>query len=356
MMQLLCLGDVALADQSLSGDVWGLPGPIVPGDDLKVLFNWELAMGDTKNPTPRSSGPRLLAHPDSWRIIEKWSPGFATLATNHILDAGEEGLAHTIRSLNRAGFTTAGAGRTWEEITSPLFWETAEGRLAIVNWVFPETHPDWMAVPGPNCWPGLEEAKRILQELGRETDWVLIVVHWSDEDFSYPRPEDRAIARQLAQMGADLVVGHHPHVVRGMEIIGACPVFYSIGNFYFSNIADHRGEWLTRQAPRNREGLGIQVSFRQGQRPEYHAFSFWQARRQAVLDPLHRAARRMAVVSRPLQRFQDSEYVEWYTVRRARFDRWGYRWHFGVRRLGIRGAVRYFSRRIHTGAKSRPQT
>ena len=68
-MQLLCLGDVALADQNLSEDVWGTPGAVAPGEDLKVLFNWELAMGDTKNPSPRSSGPRLLAHPDSWRQL-----------------------------------------------------------------------------------------------------------------------------------------------------------------------------------------------------------------------------------------------------------------------------------------------
>ena len=344
-MQLLCIGDVAFADKSLSEDVWVAPGGVVPDENLRVLFNWELAMGDTKNPTPRSSGPRLLAHPDSWRVIERWSPGFAALATNHILDAGEEGLAYTIESLNRAGFTTVGAGRTQEEITKPLFWETAEGRLAIVNWVFPETHPDWMAVPGPNCWPGLEGAKRTVQELRGRADWVLIVVHWSDELFPYPRPEDRAVARQVAQMGADLVVGHHPHVVRGMESINSCPVFYSIGNFHFSDFSDHRGVWIVQQAPRNREGLGVQVSFRRGRRPEYRVLSFWQTRRQVVLDPIRRADRRMAWVSRPLRRFQSSEYDEWYAVKRARFDRWWARWHFGVRRLGIRGLIRYVFQR-----------
>jgi hypothetical protein len=173
-----------------------------------------------------------------------------------------------------------------------------------------------------------------------KTDWVLIVVHWSDELFSYPRPEDRAIARELAQMDADLVVGHHPHVVRGVEIIGCCPVFYSIGNFYFSDIADGRGGWITRQAPGNREGLGVQLSFRRGKRPEYQILSFWQTRRQVVLDPIRRAARRMELVSRPLRCFQNSGYTEWYAVQRARFDKWDYRWHFGLWRLGIRGLVR----------------
>jgi hypothetical protein len=116
-----------LADESVAPQVWGTPQGIIPGDEVRILLNWELPIGDTINPTPRSSGPRLLAHPDSPRVIRRWSPGFATLATNHILDAGAEGLANIIGSLNQAGFTTVGAGRTWEEITRPLFWETAEG-------------------------------------------------------------------------------------------------------------------------------------------------------------------------------------------------------------------------------------
>ena len=343
-MQLLCIGDIALADESAARQMWETPQGMAPGDEARILLNWELPVGNTVNPVPRSSGPRILAHPDSPRVIRRWSPGFATLATNHILDAGEEGLVNTIGSLNRAGFTTVGAGRTREEITRPLFWETAEGRLAVLNWVFPETHPDWMSVPGPNCWPGPEGAKCTIQELKRKTDWVLIVVHWSDELFSYPRPEDRTIARELAHMGADLVVGHHPHVVRGTEIIGSCPVFYSIGNFYFSGIADGLGGWITRETPRNREGLGIQVSFRRGERPEYRILSFWQTSRRVALDPIRRAIRRMDLVNQPLRRLQNSEYAEWYAARRARFDKWGYRWHFGLWGLGISGLAQYLLR------------
>lgn len=344
-MQLLCIGDVALTDEDLSRWVWMPPAGISPGADVRVLFNWELPMGDTINPVPRTSGPRLLVQPNSLRVIRGWCPGFATLATNHILDAGEEGLANTIASLNRAGFTTVGAGRTREEIVRPLFWETAEGRLAVVNWVFPETHPDWMAVPGPNCWPGLEEAKHTIQDLKQTSDWVLIVAHWSDELFPYPRPEDRVIARELALAGADLLVCHHPHVVRGMEIIDACPVFYSVGNFYFSDVANGHGGWIVRQAPRNREGLGVQISFRRGRRPEYRVLSFWQTRSQVVLDPIHRADRRIEWISRPMRQFQDSGYDEWYAIKRARFYKWEARWHFGVRRLGIRGLIRYVFQR-----------
>jgi poly-gamma-glutamate synthesis protein (capsule biosynthesis protein) len=338
-MQLLCLGDLALAEE-ISEWPWEPPGKITVGNEERVLFNWELPIGKSVNPVPRSRGTRLLAHRDSPRVIRRWSPGFASLATNHILDAGEEGLATTIESLNQAGFITVGAGRTQEEITRPLFWETTEGRLVVVNWVFPETHPDWNSVPGPNCWPGLEGAKRTIQKLKIEANWVLVVVHWSDEHFSYPRPEDRVIARELAQMGADMVVGHHPHVVRGMEIIEPCPVFYSIGNFCFSDIANGNGGWIVRNAPKNRQGLGVQIAFQKGKRPMYKTLSFVQTNNRAILDSFHRAARMVDRVSRPLQQLRDSEYDEWYKARRGHFDRWGGRWHFGVRRLGIRGTIR----------------
>jgi hypothetical protein len=339
-MQLLCIGDVGITNEDLSQCMWMPPGGVIPGDEVRVLFNWELPVGEVINPTPRSRGPRLLAHPDSPNVVRRWSPGFATLATNHILDAGEEGLANTQRSLSQVGFTTVGAGRTGDEITRPLFWETAEGRLAVINWVLPETHPDWKAVPGPNCWPGPEQAERTIQELKRKTDWVLVIVHWSDEHFSYPRPEDRSIARQLARMGADLVVGHHPHVVRGMEIIGSCPVFYSVGNFYFSDTYDRHAGRILPWAPRHCEGLGVQVSFWRGKSPEHQVLSFWQTRERAILDPVRRAAKRMERVSRPLRRFQNPGYAEWYAVKRDRFDKWGIKWHFGVRRRGIRGTMR----------------
>lgn len=344
-MKLLCIGDVALGDNSLSQRRWPPPRGLAPGDESRVLFNWELPMGDSINPVPRSRGRRFLAFQDASQVIQKWSPGFATLATNHILDAGEKGLIDTIESLNQEGFIIVGAGQTTEEIAKPLFWETGEGRLAIVNWVFPETHPEWMAVPGPNCWPGPEKAKETLEQVRDKADWVMVVVHWSDELFSYPRPEDRATAWKLAQMGADLVIGHHPHVVRGMEIINSCPIFYSIGNFYFSDLSDHHGHRVERQAPRNREGLGIQISLERGKRPAYRVRSFWQTRGRAVLDPIRRAQRRMELASRPLRRFRGMEYTDWHAAERARFDKRGYLWHFGVWQISLRGLARFFSRR-----------
>ncbi len=252
-----------------------------------MLLNWELPIGGALNPSPRSR-PRLRAFKDSPRILLARRPASPRWRPT-ILGAGPDGLSETLSALRREGFATVGAGLCPEEIAQPLWWETPDGRLAVLNWVFPETHPDWMAVPGPNCWPGAEAAVQAIQAIRQEADWVASVVHWSDEHFAYPLPADRQAARALIHAGADCVIGHHPHVVRGCETVNGRPIFYSVGNFCFDDIPDGRGGWAVRQAPRNREGLGILIRLRRGESPRFEAHSFWCADGVATVDRALRA-------------------------------------------------------------------
>jgi hypothetical protein len=303
-----------------------------------VLFNWELPLGGSLNPSPRSSGPRLVSHPGSLAALQRWAPGFAALATNHILDAGAAGFESSLSALRQAGFQTVGAGMTAEEIARPLIWETEAGRLAVLNWVFPETHPECDAFPGPNCWPGLPQAVAAIQALRQQVDWVLVVAHWSDELFAFPPPAERQVARALAGAGADMIIGHHPHVVRGCEKVASCPVFYSLGNYYFSNFQDARGAWIVQTAPLNRQGLGVLLDLDRERGLSYRLLSFVQEDQQTFLDPRRRAARQVQRTSGALSPDLDA-YETWYHSKRRRFDRFWGRWHFGVLRLGLRGLL-----------------
>jgi hypothetical protein len=337
-MRILCVGDIAISSQA--GASWPAAGGFIPGNEARILFNWELPLGSSLNPSPRSSGPRLVSHPGSLEALKNWAPGFVALATNHILDAGAAGFSDSLAALHRAGFQTVGAGASTGEIQQPLIWETSEGKLAVVNWVFPETHPECGLVPGPNCWPGLPEAEAQIHSLKQQVDWVLVLAHWSDELFAFPRPEDRLLARELAMAGADIIVGHHPHVVRGLEMVGTCPVYYSLGNYYFSDFKDTRGNWIVQSAPLNQEGLGVLVEINRARGLSHQVLSFIQVDQQTLIDPQQRAARRYMRVSAPLSLNQE-EYEQWYRRKRQRFDRWWGRWHFGVRRLGVRGLIAY---------------
>jgi hypothetical protein len=334
-MNLLCLGDVGISTEDSQGNVWGPPVGITPDEDTRILFNWELPIGDSYNSKPRTSGPRIVTGLKAINVVQEWAPGFITLANNHIVDAGNSGVIDTIDSLERYRFKTVGAGRTKLEIEQPLIWETIHGRLAILNWVFPETHPDWEHVPGPNCWPGVNVAIQKISYLKKENDWAGAVLHWSDEHFSFPRPIDRVIADKLAHSGLDFIISHHSHVVRGTESIGSCKIFYGLGNFYFSDFLSGDSEWRIRQAPRNLESLGILIKLEAGKNPVYQVYSFLQLNKQVILDPRNRAKRNFEAVSRPLMNMNIDDYSAWYGVQRARFNRWGAKWHFGIRRKGI---------------------
>lgn len=345
-MKLLCLGDLAITQEEATHEAWLNPLDGRSREDQRILLNWEFPIGTEVNPLPRSSGKRFLAHPDSPEIIRSWAPGFASLATNHLLDAGAEGIAHTVKTLENIGFQTFGAGNTQEEIEKPLVWETGQGKLTVINWVFAETHPDWGTVPGVNCWPGIEQARKIVANLRGETDWLMALLHWSDELFAYPRPEDRQIARQLAEAGFDLIVAHHPHVVRGMEYYGDIPVFYSLGNFFFSGNFEKKTGRMEENAPLNREGLGLIIDFKRDEKPAISYLSFWQEKNMLGLDPHQRAEKRLRQVSQPLEIKDPGQYNDWYQKKRQGFDRWGARWQFVIRRLGFLGLIRYLANRL----------
>ena len=72
----------------------------------------------------------------------------------------------------------------------------------------------------------------------------------------------------------------------------------------------------------------------------------------AVLDPVRRAERRLRTGSRPLRQLSGNEYAEWYAQERARFDKWGSRWHFGLLRWGISGSLRRVFSKLFSQSKS----
>lgn len=344
---MLCLGDIALTGNAHSSTIWPDQKPADLGCDGRILFNWEAPLGKTARSEPRKcGGPRLIAYLPAVEGIRSWSPGFAALANNHILDADEIGLQNTLFSLQINGFEPFGAGFTRPEIDKPVLRETNDGSLAILNWVFPETHPDWMAIPGPNCWPGAETAGKVIGELKKKADWVMVFAHWSDELFPYPRPEDRALAMELSSCGADLVVGHHPHVVRGMEVIGSCPVFYSLGNCYFSSDVTSSRSGVSDLAPRNREALGILLTFEREREILWTPIPYWQKGNRVMVDRLHRASRRLIQTSRPLRLDANNDYAKWYASERSLFDKFWAKWHFGVMQLGFWGSIRRISEKL----------
>jgi poly-gamma-glutamate synthesis protein (capsule biosynthesis protein) len=163
----------------------------------------------------------------------------ALLANNHSYDFGAEGLAATREVLESAGLRTCGAGRSQEDAYDGVVLDGGKGApVALVNFQEGEEGGWTERAPGLAGW----DLDRVCASIRRHAaaGRVVVAVPHADREFlPFPAPYVQRAYRRLVEAGASLVVAHHPHVPRGVEIHQGVPIFYSQGNFVFNH--DHPG-------------------------------------------------------------------------------------------------------------------
>lgn len=183
-----------------------------------------------------ASGGGQLKHasdPESSRWVEKLGADIWTLANNHILDCGGDGLMDTVELARSLGRKTIGAGANKEEASKPVYIDEAGG-IGIFSIVYDRqilrTEAD---KPSLILWNETERIRRIVEEVKAKCRWCIMVVHGGGEFSQIPLPFVRAFHKSFLKMGVDVIVAHHPHVVQNYERFGKKMVFYSLGNFIF---------------------------------------------------------------------------------------------------------------------------
>jgi hypothetical protein len=240
-LRIKAVGDVALngayhqlVDQGRIGSVTTALARLLSGADL-VIGNLEGPL--TTHP---SLGPpsRFCLHGSPAYARELRASGFhvLSLANNHMLDNGWAGAEETLFHLDEAGIRYVGLGRNLEEARKPLCLTVRGVRVAILAYCD-------VSVLAPlyagDDRPGVAPAHRsyILEDIGRascENRVVIVCIHWGQEHVRYPSPKHRTLAREMIAAGASMIIGHHPHVLQGVESVGRGAVAYSLGNFTFS--------------------------------------------------------------------------------------------------------------------------
>lgn len=164
-----------------------------------------------------------------------------SLANNHAFDFGEIGLLDTFETLETVGMPYVGAGRNIEEASAPVFFMTGNIKIGILSATQIERldHPDTRGaeenVSGVfRCWnPQL--LYETIQKTKEECDFLVVFIHWGTENTDELDWAQLDQAPKLAEAGADLIIGAHPHCLQGIDYVGNVPVIYSLGNFWFNS-------------------------------------------------------------------------------------------------------------------------
>lgn len=199
-----------------------------------TIINLECPLTEVSTPL----GKRFIFRADTCcaSVLRRAGVTHATLANNHTNDQGFQGIRSTIDVLLRTGITPMGWGRTEEERLTPTLISRGDVTAALFCAVlFPLEN--WDANPD-DAAPCQTNAFRLAQAI-REyrtrhpKHCIICVLHWGVEFQPYAAPQQMHQKHVLVAAGADIIIGHHPHVIQPPHSGDPIPILYSIGNFVF---------------------------------------------------------------------------------------------------------------------------
>ncbi len=165
--------------------------------------------------------------------LNRLSADIWNLANNHMLDAEAPGCAETIRHAHENGAQTIGAGANIEEASKPVIISSSGGIGILSATRTSDSHRAGKNTAGCFFADETELIKEKIIEIKKTCRWCVMVVHAGKEFCDMPDKDMRKFFRSFLDMGADVIVGHHPHVPQNYEKIGDKYIFYSLGNFIF---------------------------------------------------------------------------------------------------------------------------
>jgi poly-gamma-glutamate capsule biosynthesis protein CapA/YwtB (metallophosphatase superfamily) len=179
---------------------------------------------------------RFMAAPAVAPALKRAGLSLLTLANNHILDYGPGALAETITHLDRQGLAHAGAGADLAAARQPAIIIANGHRVAFLAYSLTQPTEFFATAGRPGTAPGHAAFYRAdIARARRQANHVVVSFHWGAEGAGLPKAYQVTAARQAIDAGASVVIGHHPHVLQGIERYRDGVILYSLGNFAFAS-------------------------------------------------------------------------------------------------------------------------
>jgi poly-gamma-glutamate synthesis protein (capsule biosynthesis protein) len=240
---IAAVGDIMLGGSG--GETYRTEGYFYPfAETAAILSGSDLAIGNLEAPLTRggvefsSKRFRFRAAPEAAQSLKEAGFSALSLANNHILDYGAAGLRETMAQLDRAGIVHVGAGEDLRQARQGVILTVKGKKVALFSYslVFPREF--FATAKSAGTAPGYPPLIiRDIATVRSRVDYVIVSMHWGTEMATRPTAYQVATAHALVDAGADLVIGHHPHVLQGAERYKEGVILYSLGNFTFGSLS-----------------------------------------------------------------------------------------------------------------------
>lgn len=200
-----------------------------------VVANVEGPVAEAEQNTTTSGAAQLLhtIDPKAVKVFKKMKADIWNICNNHIMDAGAYGIESTLKIAKEIGVQTIGAGMDINEARKPVILNEAGGiGMFGVGYQRACRKAD-TDKPGCYSWSDLDAIQNTINDIKKTCRWCIVVAHAGEEFTPLPSPYTRERYHKYLEMGADIVVSHHPHVPMNYETLGDKIIFYSLGNFIF---------------------------------------------------------------------------------------------------------------------------
>ena len=205
---------------------------ILKQSDLNV-FNLEVPFTDTETPIVKF-GNNLIAPSKTVYGYKALEPIFLTLANNHSLDQGAEGLTTTLNLLKQHEIAHAGAGANLKEAKKPFIFQKDGVRIGFYLCTENEFTMATCHSMGANPFDVLDSFDEVAA-LKEQCDYVIVLYHGGKEYYRYPSPMLQRYCRKFIDKGANLVICQHNHCVGSREDYNGGSIIYGQGNFIFNS-------------------------------------------------------------------------------------------------------------------------
>ena len=202
----------------------GAEGNFLKGLDF-ISVNLEGPITENTQCQKKAYSFRFL--PKTAKLLFENKINIANLANNHSFDCGKKGVSDTKENLDYFGIDYFGGDKL---SNSYVIKEVGGKKTAFVG------------IDDTFRRININNFYQLITDLKKENDYLVVNIHWGYEYNKLPSKRQTEIAHKLIDSGADVVIGHHPHIIQPMEIYKNKAIFYSLGNFVFDQIPKETNE------------------------------------------------------------------------------------------------------------------